>query len=68
MGPLEKLHLLTQAAAYEPAEDVSLTGTPLPDVFEKFAARPAEPLTLDPAVIDEQRSAWVEAWDQVTLR
>ncbi len=31
MGPLEKLHLLTQAAAYEPAEDVSLTGTPLPD-------------------------------------
>jgi thiamine transport system substrate-binding protein len=44
------------------------TGTPLPDVFEKFAARPAEPLTLDPAVIDQQRSAWVEAWDQVTLR
>jgi thiamine transport system substrate-binding protein len=44
------------------------TGTPLPDVFEKFAARPAEPLTLDPAVIDRQRSTWVEAWDQVTLR
>lgn len=30
MGPLEKLHLLAQAAAYEPAEDISLTGTPLP--------------------------------------
>lgn len=44
------------------------TGTALPDVFEKFAARPTEPLSLDPAVIDQQRSAWVEAWDQVTLR
>lgn len=44
------------------------TGTPLPDVFEKFAARPAQPLTLEPSVIDQQRSAWVEAWDQVTLR
>ncbi len=30
MGPLEKLQLLAQAAAYEPAEDVSLTGTALP--------------------------------------
>jgi thiamine transport system substrate-binding protein len=44
------------------------TGTPLPDVFEKFAARPAQPLSLDPAQIDEKRSAWVDAWDQVTLR
>jgi thiamine transport system substrate-binding protein len=44
------------------------TGTPLPAVFEKFAARPTEPLSLDPALIDQQRSAWVEAWDQVTLR
>ncbi|MFN8168610.1 MAG: thiamine ABC transporter substrate-binding protein [Candidatus Nanopelagicales bacterium] len=44
------------------------TGTPLPDVFEKFAARPAEPLTLDPARIDAQRSTWIDAWDQVTLR
>ena len=46
----------------------ALTGTPLPDVFEKFAARPAQPLTLEPQLIDQQRSAWVEAWDQVTLR
>lgn len=44
------------------------TGTPLPDVFDKFAARPAEPLTLDPARIDAQRSTWIDAWDQVTLR
>ena len=44
------------------------TGTPLPAVFTKFAARPAETLTIDPTVIDAQRSAWIEAWDQVTLR
>ncbi len=39
MGPLEKLHLLAQAAAYEPAEDVGLTGTRLPT-----AATPEEML------------------------
>jgi thiamine transport system substrate-binding protein len=44
------------------------TGTALPEVFEKFAARPAQPLTLEPTLIDQQRSAWVEAWDRVTLR
>ena len=43
-------------------------GVALPDVFEKFAARPAEPLTLEPSLIDAQRSTWVDAWDQVTLR
>ena len=40
----------------------------LPKVFSDFAARPAEPLTLDPAQIDANRSAWLETWDQVTLR
>ena len=44
------------------------TGTVLPAVFTDFAARPADPLTIDPTVIDAQRDAWVEAWDQVTLR
>lgn len=33
MGPLEKLQLLAQAAAYEPAEDVGLTGARLPAVM-----------------------------------
>ena len=33
-----------------------------------FAATPSDPLTLDPARIDAQRSAWIEAWDTVTLR
>ncbi|MBN1262111.1 MAG: radical SAM protein [Anaerolineae bacterium] len=30
MGPLEKLRMLSEATQYEPAEDVSLTGDPLP--------------------------------------
>lgn len=42
------------------------TGTPLPKVFTDFAATPSEPLALQPT--DAQRSAWVDAWDQVTLR
>ncbi|HSN06340.1 MAG TPA: thiamine ABC transporter substrate-binding protein [Candidatus Angelobacter sp.] len=46
----------------------SVPGTPLPKVFTDFAPTPADPLTLDPAVIDKNRSAWIDAWDQVTLR
>jgi thiamine transport system substrate-binding protein len=42
--------------------------TPLPPVFDRFAARPSAPLSLDPSVIEAQRSTWVDAWDQVTLR
>jgi thiamine transport system substrate-binding protein len=46
----------------------AVEGTPLPDVFVKWAARPAASLTLDPARIDANRAAWVDSWDQVTLR
>jgi thiamine transport system substrate-binding protein len=46
----------------------AVPGTPLPKVFTDFAATPADPLTLDPALIDKNRSAWIDAWDQVTLR
>jgi len=48
--------------------DPAVPGTPLPKVFTDFAAVPAAPLTLDPAVIDAKRSTWIETWDQVTLR
>jgi len=48
--------------------DPAVPGTPLPKVFTDFAAVPAKPLTLDPALIEKNRSAWVDAWDQVTLR
>ncbi len=48
--------------------DPVVPGTPLPRVFTDFAARPSQPLSLDPARIDAGRSTWVDAWDQVTLR
>jgi thiamine transport system substrate-binding protein len=48
--------------------DPAVPGTPLPTVFTDFAARPAAPLSLDPTDIDAHRSAWIDAWDQVTLR
>ena len=48
--------------------DPAVPGTPLPKVFTDFAAVPSDPLTLDPALIDKNRSTWVDAWDQVTLR
>ena len=60
----------------EVQEDVPLSmfvfpaadGTRLPEVFQKWAAVPTAPLTLDPAEIDAKRAEWVDAWDQVTLR
>lgn len=46
----------------------AVDGTPLPEVFDQWAARPSAPLTLDPGQIDAKRADWVDAWDQVTLR
>ena len=48
--------------------DPAVPGTPLPKVFTDFAAVPAQPLTIDPVLIENNRSTWVDAWDQVTLR
>jgi len=48
--------------------DPAVPGTPLPKVFTDWAAVPSDPLTLDPALIDKNRSAWIDTWDQVTLR
>lgn len=42
--------------------------TPLPEVFERFAQRPVEPLTLDAETIAQNRSVWVEQWTQIVLR
>jgi thiamine transport system substrate-binding protein len=46
----------------------AVPGTALPKVFTDFAATPKDPLTLDPAQIEQNRSTWLDAWDQVTLR
>ena len=41
--------------------------TSLPDLFTKFAAAPKNPLTLDPADIEENRDAWLSSWRDLIL-
>lgn len=40
----------------------------LPDVFARFAPRPADPLRLDPAEVAERRQVWVDEWTTAVLR
>jgi len=40
----------------------------LPALFTQYAAVPADPVQIDPAVIDANREAWVQAWTSVMLR
>ena len=45
----------------------SVVGTPLPAVFTKWAATPADPLSLPPAEITANRETWVDDWTQAVL-
>lgn len=40
----------------------------VPADYTAFTATPDAPLTLDPAAIDANREAWIEAWTQLVLR
>jgi len=40
----------------------------LPEVFTSFAAQPAKPFTMNPAVIEKNRSTWVDTWSSIALR
>jgi len=40
----------------------------LPDAFLNWAQVPEEPATLDPADIDANREAWIQAWTETVLR
>lgn len=42
-------------------------GTPLPEVFERFAARPEAPIVVDPFEFGPQREALIERWDELVL-
>jgi len=46
----------------------ALPEAPLPDLFNQFAERPTNPANMDPAAIEENREAWIEAWTEVMLR
>ncbi len=43
------------------------TGTPLPDVFSRFAAQPASPLDLPPERIGANREQWIAKWTSTVL-
>jgi len=40
----------------------------LPPAFEQHALVPAEPASLDPALIDAKREAWISEWTDIVLR
>jgi thiamine transport system substrate-binding protein len=44
------------------------SGVPLPDVFVRYAARPAEVLELGAAQIDAHREEWIARWTDLVLR
>lgn len=43
-------------------------GTPLPEVFERFAVDPDDPYQLDPEVVAENRDGWLDEWTDTVLR
>lgn len=43
-------------------------GTPLPDVFERFAARPADVIEVDPFELGERRDDLLRRWRDIVLR
>jgi thiamine transport system substrate-binding protein len=46
----------------------ALATAEIPADYTAFAATPDAPLSLDPAAIDANREAWIEAWTQLVLR
>ncbi len=74
--PLEARAVVDWLLSPEVQADVPLSmfvfpavpGTPLPKVFTEYAATPKEPESLDPALVDQKRAEWLDAWDQVMFR
>jgi thiamine transport system substrate-binding protein len=46
----------------------ALATAEIPADYTAFTATPDAPLSLDPAIIDANREAWIEAWTQLVLR
>jgi len=44
------------------------TDVALPDVFTRWAARPSDPIRLDPDTVAVNRAAWLERWTDLVLR
>jgi len=46
----------------------ALADAALPDLFVQFAEAPANAVAVDPAEIERNREAWIEAWSDIMLR
>jgi thiamine transport system substrate-binding protein len=46
----------------------SVSSTPLPDVFTKWAVVPSDPFTMEPARIAAGRQQWQDQWNEIVLR
>lgn len=44
-----------------------VTGTPLPEVFERFAAQPADPIVVDPFAFGATRDERIRRWSELVL-
>ncbi|MBN4925629.1 thiamine ABC transporter substrate-binding protein [Hoyosella rhizosphaerae] len=42
-------------------------GTPLPDAYEKYAPAPANPITMSPERIGDNRDQWISEWRSLVL-
>jgi thiamine transport system substrate-binding protein len=45
-----------------------LPNVTLPDAFNKYAQRPAQPASLPPDEIAAKRDAWIKAWTDTVLK
>ncbi len=63
LSPAVQAELPLAMYVYPAREDVQL-----PAVFEQHALVPSAPLSLDPAVIDAGREAWIREWTDIVLR
>jgi thiamine transport system substrate-binding protein len=46
----------------------AVSGTALPDVFKQWAQTASQPLTLDPAQIEQNREQWIQQWTSTVVR
>lgn len=63
LSPAVQADIPLQMYVFPARDDVEL-----PEVFERWAARPADPYELAPDVVEANRDEWIEEWTDLVLR